>query len=131
LEGAFTRDGNDLDLTEQTKALQERTVSQAGGKAPEVFFEQNPGDIATQGALAVELAVLLGLGTEGFALAQPPTKIVFQESRLQAALEQQLIDEQKLIAQVAVIDIALDGGQGLRQQWLKGNNNGVRHSARV
>ena len=127
LEGAFAGNPDDINLADQTEVLQERTVGQAGGQAAEVFFEQQPGDLAAQGPLAVKLVVLLRLGADFFALAQPAAEVGLQELSFQAAEVEQVFDAQELIAQVAVIDIALDGGQDLRQGRLEGDNAGVRH----
>jgi hypothetical protein len=64
----------------------------------------------------VELAGLLGLGAGFFALGQPALHILLQQLGFQATEAQQLIDAQELLAQEAVIDIALDSGQDLRQE---------------
>ncbi len=50
-----------------------------------------------------------------------------EQLSFQAAVEEQLVDGQKLAAQFQVTDVALDGGQDLRQGQFKRDNDGVRH----
>jgi len=126
LERAFAGNGDDIDLADQAEVLQERTVGQTGGEGAVIFFQEQPGEIAAQGPLAVQLVVLLGFGADFFA-CQPAVEIGLQELSFQAAEAEEAFDAQELIAQVAVIDIALDGGEDLRQGRLEGDNGGVRH----
>jgi hypothetical protein len=116
LEGALAGHGDDSQLAQSAEVLQERAVGQSGSKSPVIFLEQTPGDVTAQGAPAVALAGGLGFGTNPLALAGPALQVFFHELSLQAAGVEQLVDAQKLVTQLSVIDIALDGGQS-GGQW--------------
>ena len=131
LERAFAGHLDAVHFAQAAEVLQKRAVGQTGGKAAIVLPEQVAGEVAAQGAAAVELVVLLGAGADLFALGKPALEIALQEAGFQAAVNQELINEQELVAELAVIDIALDGGQDLRQRGLEWNNDGVRHGARL
>src|SRR5205807_6026341 len=118
-------------FAEAAEILEQRAIGQAGSEAAVFLLEQHPGDVAAQGTAAVELTVLLSLGSGLFAAADPALEILSDQEAFQSAQAQQLIDAQELSAQEPVIDIALDGGQDLRQERFKRNNGGVRHKARV
>ena len=79
------------------------------GKGSILLVEQPAGDIAAQSPTAVDWVVLLGAGVDLFAASQPALEIELQELGFQAALGQQLMDVQEVVAEVAVIDVALDG----------------------
>ena len=111
--------------------LQERAVGQAGGQAPIIFVQEDTRDIAAQGALAVDLASALSAGADSFLALGPAVQIALDELPLQSALAEQFVDALELLAQVSVIDIALDGGQDLRKRRLERNDGGVRHGARL
>ena len=92
---------------------------------------EDAGDIATQGAPGMKLVVSLGLGADALLSGQPALEIRLDHLGFQVALNQQAVDAQQLVAKVAIIDIALDGGQDLQQRQLKWDNDGVRHGASV
>src|SRR5215203_5972134 len=130
LEGAFTGHFNEVDAAHAAEILKERTICQAAGKPAIILFEEKARDRATQGAAAVQLAVLLGAGGELFLRGgAPPFQIRADELLLQAGGEEQLVDAQELIAKIAIIGIAVDGGQHLRKFRLKGKNSGASHYA--
>jgi hypothetical protein len=58
----------------------------------------------------MDLVVLLGLGADAFLPGQPALKLHLNHLGFQTALHQQAVDAQQLVAKIAVIDIALDGG---------------------
>ena len=126
-EGAFAGDLDAAQFVDAAEVLQQRTVGQSGGKDPILLAEQLAGEVAPQSAAAVALVVLLGAGADLAALSQPALEIGLKEAGFQAALKQELVNAQEVVAKLTVIDIALDGGEGLRQRHLKGNNSGVRH----
>ncbi len=130
-EGAFAGDSHAVHLADSAEVLEQGAVGQAGGKATEVLRQEAAGEVAAQCAPAVELVVLLGFGADFFAAPEPAFEIGLQQLGFQAALDEQTVDAQELVAQIAVVDIALDGGQDLREGRLKGNNQGVRHGARL
>jgi len=129
LQGTLGGDGDTEHLADAAEVLEQGAVRQAGSEAAKVLLEQDSGNVAAQGPAAVELAGLLGLGAGIFALGQPALQILLHQLGFQAAEAQQLIDAQELLAQEAVIDIALDSGQDLRQERFKGNNSGAGHEA--
>ena len=85
--------------------------------------------MAPQRAAAVVLVVLLSAGSDPFVPGQPAPEIGLQESGFQAALQEQFIDVEEVVAELTVIDVALNGGQGLRKRWLEGDNLCVRPEA--
>src|SRR5579863_7919917 len=127
LEGAFAGDLDAAQFVEAAEVLEQRTVGQPGGKDPILLAEQLAGEVAPQCAAAVELVVLLSAGSDPFAPGQPAPQIGLQESDFQAALQEQFIDVEEVVAELTVIDVALNGGQGLRKRWLEGDNLCVRH----
>jgi hypothetical protein len=129
LEGAFAGDLDAAQFVEAAKVLEQRTVGQPDGKDPILLAEQLAGDVAPQSAAAVELVVLLSAGSDPFVPGQPAPEIGLQESGFQAALQEQFIDVEEVVAELTVIDVALNGGQGLRKRWLEGDNLCVRHEA--
>ena len=131
LEGGLAGHRDAQHFTEAAEALEQGAVGQSSGQSAVILLNQTTGDIATQRAPAMALMVLLRLGTDFFALAQPTLEILLHQARFQAAANQQGIDVQQLITELAVVDIALDGGQDLRQREFKGDNGGVRHGDRV
>jgi hypothetical protein len=131
LERALAGHGDARQLTEAAEPLQQGTVGQAGGKPAIILGQQQTSDIGPQSSAAVALAVLLRLAADLFTLAQPAPQAAFHQASLQPAGEQQGIDAHQLIAQLAIIHIALNGGQDLRQWQFKWDNGGVRHDARV
>jgi len=131
LKRAFAGHLHHVDSTNDTEVLQQRAVGQPGGEASVVLPEQDSADITAQSPLAVELMILLSLGADPFALAQPAAEVFFQQLGFQAALDEQPFDAQQLIPEFPVIDVALDGGQDLRQGRLEGNNSRVWHWDRV
>ena len=94
-------------------------------------MDEVPGNIAAQGAPGVELVVLLGLGADALLPGQPALEVRLEHLGFQLALHQQVVDAQELVAEVAVIDIALDGGQALGQWQWERNNRGGRHGTRL
>ena len=78
----------------------------------------------------MELVLLLGLGADALLPGQPALEIRLDHLGFQVALNQQAVDAQQLVAEVAVIDIALDGGQDVGQWQFERNNSGSRHGAR-
>ena len=86
-------------------------------------------EVATQGAAAMALIVCLGLGPGRFFFGtQPAFQRPFDEFCLQTRSQQQLIDAHQLVAQVEVIDMALNGGQDGGQVQFKRNNRGAHGS---
>ncbi len=131
LEGAFAGDLDAAQFVEAAEVLEQRTVGQPGGKDPVLLAEQLAGKVAAQSAAAVELVVLLSAGRDPFVSGQPAPQIGLQESGFQAALPEQFIDVEEAVAEFTVIDVARNGGQGLRQRRLEGDNLCARHAARV
>ena len=74
----------------------------------------------------MDLNLALGLGGDVLELAAglPVLEARRDELFFQAALPEELIDPEELLAQTLVIDIAFDG----RQRWLKGLLNGQQVS---
>ena len=94
-------------------------------EAPIIFVQEDTREIAAQGTLAVDLARVLGAGADWLLALGPTIQIALDELPFQSALAEQLADAPELLAQVSVIDIALDGGQDLRERRLERNNRGV------
>jgi hypothetical protein len=130
-EGAFAGHPHTIDLADAAKILEQGTVGKAGGKAPKVLPEEVTGEIGAQRPSAMKLVVLLGFGADFLASWEPIFEIRFQQLGFQATLGEQGVDLQEVLAQLTVIDIALNGGQGLREGQLKGNNGGGGHAARL
>ena len=64
----------------------------------------------------------------GLTAIEPTLEILFEEAGFHPGGGEQLtMNAQELVARVAVINIAFDGGQDLRQGQFKGDNEGVRH----
>src|SRR5208337_5279996 len=99
-------------------------------KAAVILLDEDTGSIAAQGAPSVELVVLLGLGADALLLDQPALEVGFEHLGFQRALRQQAVDAHELVAEIAVIDIALEGGQDEGQWECERNNIGNRHGAR-
>src|SRR5207244_1120226 len=116
------------DNAKTDKPLQERAVSQAGGEGAKVLVEQRAGDIATQGAAAVQLMVLLGFGADPVGLIHPDLEVRLDELAFQCAALELLNDAKQLLAQEAIIDIAFDGRQDRRQGRLERNDFAIHVS---
>jgi len=129
LEGALAGHGDAEHLADAAEVLEQGAIGQAGSEATKVLLEQDSGEVAAQSAATVELPVLLSLGAGVLALGKPALQILLHQLGFQAAVAQQLSDAQELLAQEAVIDIALDGGQDLRQERFKRDNRGIGHEA--
>jgi len=115
-ERALAGHGDAGQFTEAAEVLEQRAIGQAGGKAAIVLGHEGASDVAAQRASAVALAVLLGLGADLLVLAPPTLQIFFHQASFQAAGNQQGIDAQQLVAELAIIEVALNGGQDLRQR---------------
>ena len=131
MEGALAGHDHPVHLADAAEELQEGAVGQAGGKAAVVLLNEEAGDIAAQGAPGMELVLLLGLGAVALLPGQPALEVRLEHLGFQLALQQQAVDAQQLVAKVAVINIALDGGQALGQWQWERNNSGGRHGARL
>src|SRR3990170_956892 len=126
-ERAFARDLDAVDLTDPAEVLEQRTVGHSCGEFAVIMLEQKPGDVAAQGASAVGLAGVLSFGTDILEPAYPTLQIAFNQLSLHAAGAEHLIHVQELVAEIAIIDIALDGGQNLWKLGLERNNSGALH----
>ena len=133
LQGALGGDIDDIDLIQQAEALQERTVGQVSGKVAITFLEVGAQDIAAQSLAGVSLISLLHggwnflmgrLGLSYPLLGRSRDELLFGPG------DKDLIDAQEFVAEFAIIDIALDGGQRRSQRLLEGNNGGG-HEARL
>ncbi|HYV27204.1 MAG TPA: hypothetical protein VFA77_06700, partial [Candidatus Eisenbacteria bacterium] len=93
--------------------LDQGAVGQADGKAAKVFPDQSACDITAQGAAGMDLNLALGFGRDvlEWAVSLPIFETLGNDLRFEPALEEQLIDPEKLLAQTLVVDIAFDGGQ--------------------
>ena len=129
LEGTLAGHDHAVDLAQAAEELQEGTVGQADGKAAVVLLDEDAGDIATQGAPGMKLVVSLGLGADALLSGQPALEIRLDHLGFQVALNQQAVDAQQLVAKVAIIDIALDGGQDVGQWQFERNHVGSGHEA--
>ena len=132
LQGALGGDLDDIDFIQQAEALQERTVGQVCGKVAIAFLQVGAHDIAAQGLAAVSLIVHKGGGAHLLPRAQisEPLLAGSSDELLFQAGEEDLIEAEEFVAEFAIIDTALNGGQRGSERLLEGNN-GVNHDARV
>ena len=79
----------------------------------------------------MELVLLLGSGADALLPGQPALEIRLEQLGFQVTLNQQAVDAQQLVTKVAVIDIALDGGQDVGQRQFERNKSGNRHWDRL
>src|SRR6266498_4579928 len=133
LQAALSRDLDDIDFIQQAEALQERTVGQVSGKVAITLLEVGAHDIRAQSPAAVSLISCqrggwnLLLGRWGLSyplLGRSSDELLFCPG------DEDLIDAQEFVAEFAIIDIALDGGQRGSERLLEGNKGGG-HAARL
>ena len=132
LQGALGGDLDDIDLIQQAEALQQRTVGQVSGKVAIAFLQVGAHDIAAQGPAGVGLIVHQGAGADLLPWAQISQPLLGRRSDevLFQAGEQDLIEAEEFVAEFAIIDTALNGGQSGSERLLEGNK-GDGHKARV
>ncbi len=132
LERAFGRHLDPIDFGHPAEMLDQGAVGQADGKAAKVFQEQSACDITAQGAAGMDLNLALRFGREvlEWAVSLPVFETLGDELRFEPALQEQLIDTEKLLAQTLVVDIAYDGGQR-RSEELLNRNKRSWHEARL
>ncbi|PYJ91136.1 MAG: hypothetical protein DME62_15845 [Verrucomicrobia bacterium] len=112
-----------IQFAQSAEVLQERAIGQTDGETPKVFHDQSARDVTPQGAAGMDLNLALGFGGDvlEWATGLPVFETRRDELFLNAALNQELIDTQELIAQTPVIDIAFDSGQRRLEGLLNGN----------
>src|SRR5437870_4827661 len=123
LQGALGGDIDDIDLIQQAEALQERTVGQVSGKVAITFLEVGAQDIAAQSLAGVSLISFLRGGwnlLRGRWGLSYPLLGRGSDELLFGSGDEDLIEAQEFVAEFAIIDIALDGGQRGSERWLEG-----------
>ena len=132
LQRALGRHLNPIQFVHTAEVLKQRAVRQANGKTAKIFHDQSACDITAQGATRMDLNLALSFGRYVFEVGAglPLFEAVGNELRFQSAVEEQLIDPEKLLAQAPVIDIAFDGGQRRPEELLNGQKSGW-HEARL
>ncbi|MDO8540749.1 MAG: hypothetical protein Q7S40_09970 [Opitutaceae bacterium] len=126
LQGALVGDNDAVELGCPAEVLEEGAVGEADSEAAKVLLQERAQEIATQSAAGVELEVQLDTGADRRVTLRPGFEAVGDETSFAAGEPQQFVDAQELVAHLAVIDIALDRGQG----WAQGfgeRNKGDRH----
>jgi len=135
LEEAFAGDADAVQFGQAAEPLEQGTVGQAGGETAKAFAQEGAGEVAAQGPAGVDLVVALGFGggrAPGELRAlEPLLDTLLEELLFQAALDQQFVDALQLPAELLVIDIALDGGQGGLERQGKRNEYETGHEARL
>jgi hypothetical protein len=131
LAGPLAGHDHAVHLADTAEELQEGTVGQADGKAAVVLLEQEAGEIAAQGTPGRELMVLRGLGADALLAGPPALELRLEQLGFQVTLNQQAVDAQPLVTKVAVIDIALDGGQDVGPWQFERKKSGNRQRDRL
>jgi hypothetical protein len=88
LEGALGGHLHAAQFAEVAEELEQGAIGQPGREATWGLPDQDAGEVAPQGASAVELLVLLGLGAGLWVLTQPPLQTRFQQLGLQTTLDE-------------------------------------------